>query len=181
MNILAKWSVEDYHQMIDAGILAGRRVELLRGDIVEMSPEEPEHYFLGDVASDYLKQRLGNRAVVRFDGPITLEDSEPEPDVAVVRPPKAQYRDRHPGPGDIYWLIEYANTTLAKDLQQKLQVYAAADIPEYWVVNLQAKRLEAFRMPVGAAYREKRSLMSGTVTPLAFPDTALSVETLIGT
>ena len=180
MKTLVKWSIEDYHRMIEAGILANRRVELLQGDIVEMSPEGPEHYFLGDETSDYLKQLLEGHAIVRFDGPITLADSEPEPDIAIVRLPKAQYRSRHPGPEDIYWIIEYSNSSLAKDLEEKQQIYAAASIQEYWVVNLKAKQLKMFREPTGAAYRVERTLTKGVIAPLAFPDIALSVEKILG-
>ncbi|MDJ0705357.1 MAG: Uma2 family endonuclease [Leptolyngbyaceae cyanobacterium MO_188.B28] len=181
MKTLVKWSVEDYHRMIEAGILAARRVELLRGDIVEMSPEGPEHYFLVDETSDYLKQLLEGRAIVRFDGPITLMNSEPEPDIAIVRLPKAQYRSRHPQPDDIYWIIEYSNSTLVKDLEEKQQIYAAAKIQEYWVVNLKAKQLKVFREPVVEAYRIERTLTTGDITSLAFPNTAFSVEKILGT
>ncbi len=72
MKTLAKWSVEDYHKMIEAGILSDRRVELLEGEIVEMSPEGPLHYFLSDQGADYLKELLQGQAEVRLDGPITL-------------------------------------------------------------------------------------------------------------
>lgn len=166
--------------MIAAGILAHRRVELLRGDIVEMSPEGPEHYYLSDEASDYLKEVLASKAVVRLDGPVTLADSEPEPDIAIVRPPKAQYRDRHPSPEDIFWIIEFSNSTLARDLKEKRAIYASASIPEYWVVDLQKKTLTLFRTPIGEIYQSQQTLSQGAVTPLAFPDTAISVSRLLG-
>ena len=181
MKTLVKWSIEDYHRMVEAGILANRRVELLRGDILEMSPEGPEHYFLGDETSDYLKRLLENRAIVRFDGPITLVNSEPVPDIAIVCLPKAQYRSRHPGPEDIYWIIEYSNSSLVKDLEEKQQIYAAANIQEYWVVNLKAKQLKVFQEPADEAYRVERTLTTGGITSIAFPDVALSVEKILGT
>lgn len=180
MITLAKWSVEDYHRMIAAGILSDRCVELLQGNIVEMSPEGPEHYFLGDTTNDYLKQRLAGRAVVRFDGPITLADSEPEPDLAIVRPPKDQYRTRHPYGEDIYWLIEYADSTLARDLQEKQQIYAAAGIQEYWVVDIKARILQVFREPAGEAYKTVLTFTGGDVTAVAFPDIQFSVEIIVG-
>lgn len=180
MTTLVKWTIEDYHRIVEAGILANRRVELLQGDIIEMSPEGPEHYFLGDETSEYLKQRLVNRAVIRFDGPITLADSEPEPDIAIVRLPKAQYRRRHPGPEDIYWLIEYSDSTLAKDLTEKRQIYAAAGIPEYWIVNLKTRELKVFREPASGVYRVDRTLTTGTIAALAFPTIALAVEKMLG-
>lgn len=180
MKTLVKWSVEDYHRIVAAGVLAGRRVELLRGDIVEMSPEGPEHYFLGDATSDYLKGLLKGRAAVRFDGPITLADSEPEPDIAIVRLPKEQYRDRHPGPAEVYWLIEYSGSSLARDLGEKLALYAAAGMGEYWLVDLKARALRVFREPSGERYRVEQRLVEGTVVPLAFPDLQVSVEKMLG-
>lgn len=119
MITLAKWSVSDYHQMIEAGILSDRQVELLAGEIIEMSPESAPHYMLGEDNSEYLKKLLKDKAYVRFDGPITLSDSEPEPDIAIVRLPREQYRQRHPYPEDIFLIIEISNSTLAKDLNQK--------------------------------------------------------------
>lgn len=180
MKTLIKWSVEDYHRMIEAGILADRRVELLGGDIVAVSPEKPEHYFLSDETSDYLKERLQGKAVVRLDGPITLVASEPEPDIAIVRLPKAQYRDRHPHPTDIYWIIEYSDSSLSKDLEEKRQIYATAAIPEYWVVNLKAKHLRVFQEPVGDTYRQDTTMTTGFISPLAFPDVTISVERIVG-
>ncbi|MFM7794563.1 MAG: Uma2 family endonuclease, partial [Microcystis panniformis] len=103
---LAKWSVVDYHRMIAAGILIDRRVELLNGDILEISPESPLHKDSGEGLANFLRQRLKDKAWVREVGPITLENSEPEPDIAVVFPPRSRYRDHHPYADEIFWLIE---------------------------------------------------------------------------
>jgi len=87
MKTLAKWSVSDYHGMIEAGILRDRHVELLAGEICEMSPETPIHYNTTKRGAKYLEELLAGKADVRFNGPITLSDSEPEPDIAIVRSP----------------------------------------------------------------------------------------------
>lgn len=179
MKILAKWTVEDYHQMIETGVLADRHVELLEGEIVEMSPEDANHYALGDSNTDYLKALLGKRACVRFDGPITLDDSEPEPDIAVVQPPNDPYFIRHPFAEEIFWLIEFANTSLDKDLNDKQRIYAAAGIPEYWVIDLQASELIVFRQPEGDHYQSRAVFTDGEIHPLAFPDIAVLVERLL--
>ncbi len=89
MKTLAKWSVDDYHRMVEAGILRDRRVELLVGEIVEMSPETPIHYTTAKRGAKYLEQLLSGKADVRLNGPITLSDSEPEPDIAIVRLPES--------------------------------------------------------------------------------------------
>lgn len=177
----AKWSVSDYHLMIEAGILSDRRVELIDGEIWEMSPEGPLHRFISDSAAQYLRELLKGLAKVFEAHPITLANSEPEPDVAIVRLPDTTYLTRHPQPNDIYWLIEIADRTLAIDLGRKKKAYALAGINEYWVINLQAKKMKLFRSPVGDNYTDEREVSQGTVTPLAFSSLAVSVERLIKT
>lgn len=177
----AKWTLDDYHQMIASGILDHRRVELLSGEIVEMAPEGPEHAYLGDETGKYLGALLGDRARVREGWPITLApNSEPEPDIAVVRSLGEVYRHRHPYAEDSFWVIEFSNTNLAKDLKPKRQLYASAEIPEYWVVNLRARLLVVLRDPREGDYRQEEKLSQGTVAPLAFPEVALSVSRLLG-
>ncbi|MEB3212551.1 MAG: Uma2 family endonuclease [Leptolyngbyaceae bacterium] len=179
MKTLAKWSVEDYHHMIEAGILHGRSVELLAGEIVEMSPETPIHYTTAKRGAKYLEELLSDKADVRFNGPITLADSEPEPDIAVVRLPESAYNDRHPNPQDIFWIVEVAKTSLKKDVEVKAAIYAMAAIQEYWVLDLSAKQISVFRNPQGDKYIEKYAIAEGTITSLTFPDVVVSVKRLL--
>ncbi len=177
----AKWTLHDYHKIVEAGILSDRRVELLQGEIVEMSPEGPTHAYLADEAGDYLEALLGSRAKVREGRPITLPDnSEPEPDIAVVAPLGQGYRNRHPYAEDVFWLIEFSNTSLAKDLEPKRFVYASVNIPEYWVVNLKTSELIIFTNPQQGDYQSRQTLTTGTVKPTAFPGVEVSVEQLLG-
>ncbi|RZM79706.1 Uma2 family endonuclease [Leptolyngbya iicbica] len=178
---LAKWTLEQYHQMIAAGILDDQPVELLNGEIVEMAPEGPEHAQISTDAADYLRAILGSRALVREAKPITLSTthSEPEPDIAIVEPLRGIYRTRHPYPENIFWLIEYANTSFKKDTDPKAQVYAAAGIPEYWVVNLKKMELLVMRHPQQNQYSSVTILTAGTISPLAFPDRTISVSQLL--
>ena len=179
MKTLIKWSVEDYHRMIAAEILCDRQVELLAGEVVEMSPETPSHYSTAKRDAKYLETLLGDRAEVRFKGPITLSDSEPEPDIAIVRLPESQYFDRHPTPSDIFWVIEVAKTSLKKDMEIKAAIYAAAEIPEYWILDLSDRQLLVFRNPQQDRYLEEQTIRTGTITPLAFPDLHISIERLL--
>ncbi len=178
---LAKWSLEDYHQMIAANILAGRSVELLQGAIVEMAPEGPDHAQTSTDAADYLRRTLADRALVREAKSITLPESasEPEPDIAIVHPLRSLYRSRHPYPGEIFWLMEYANTSWLKDAEVKRALYAQAGIREYWIVNLKRREMLVLRQPEGGNYSVEINLRQGRVTPLAFPGLDLSVERLI--
>jgi Uma2 family endonuclease len=175
----AKWTIDEYHQLVETGILDDRRVELLEGIIVDMSPEGLPHTFYCDESVVYLRTLLGDRAKVREAHPITLpNDSEPEPDIAIVRMPNSQYLNHHPYPADIFWLIEYADSTLRKDINEKKRVYASVGIQEYWVVNLQAPELVVFRDRESDTYKAETRLTTGNISPLSFPDLQIDVTTL---
>jgi Uma2 family endonuclease len=177
--IAAKWTIDEYHQLVDSGILDDRRVELLKGIIVEIAPEGTPHAVYCTDAVEYLRSILAGKASVREAHPITLpNDSEPEPDIAIVAAPNSQYLAHHPYPEDIFWLIEYSNTTLAKDLKDKKQIYAEAGIEEYWVVNLQASELIVFRDRSIDTYQSELKLATGNISPLSFPDVSIFVEKL---
>lgn len=179
---LVKWTVTEYHQMIAAGILVDRRVELLNGEIVEMPSEGEFHAYTSDEAGEYLIYLLGERAKVRQGKPITLpqSNSEPEPDLAIVQRLGKNYREHHPYPENIFWLIEYSNSSLSKDLEVKSKIYAAAGIPEYWVINLQNWEVVVFRSPTNTGYNSQEILSQGVIVPLAFSDVEVSVERLFG-
>ena len=179
-SITAKWTTEEYHRMIDAGILSNRHVELLRGEIIEMPPEREPHAYCSDEAGEYLTKLLGDRAKIRHAKPITLpNNSEPEPDIAVVQRKGKEYKKHHPLPENIFWVIEYANSSLGKDLETKKKIYAEANIREYWVVDLKKSHLVVFREPLEIDYNLDFVLTTGTINPLAFPDLAISVEQII--
>jgi Uma2 family endonuclease len=176
-----RWTLEDYHHMIEAGILAGRQVELLNGEVIEMSPEGPEHAQLSTDAADYLRNLLGSRALIRDAKSITLPESgsELEPDVAIVQPLRSLYRTRHPYPENVFWLIEYASSSLSKDLEIKRQAYAAAGIQEYWVVDLKNRQVIVLREPIEGDYQQEKRLVGGEVSPLVFPEIVISIQRLL--
>jgi Uma2 family endonuclease len=175
----AKWTIEEYHRLVETGLLDEKRVELLEGIIVDMAPEGMPHAVYCTESAEYLRSVLGDQAKVREAHPITLpNDSEPEPDIAIVRTPNRQYLNHHPYPQDIFWLIEYANTTLKKDLNEKKRVYAAAGIAEYWVVNLQTLELIVFRDLVIDTYQSETILATGNISPLSFPAIQIDVRKL---
>lgn len=177
---LAKWTLEEYHRLIESEVLVEKRVELLRGEIVEMPPEGEPHAYFSDESGETLTQLLGARAKVRQAKPITLPNqSEPEPDIAVVQRLGREYLSHHPYPENVYWLIEYSDTSLQKDLEIKTQVYAEVDIPEYWVVDLKRRVLIVFREPRMGKYTSQQEFTSGSIVPLAFPDISIEVSTII--
>ncbi|MEL6262735.1 MAG: Uma2 family endonuclease [Cyanobacteria bacterium J06626_6] len=178
--VAAKWTLEEYHRMIESGILDNKRVELIRGEIVEMPPEGEAHASRSVSAGEYLTLLLIEKAQLRPAKPITLPNqSEPDPDIAVVRRIDTEYEDHHPYPENIFWLIEYSESSLVKDLNLKSQVYAEVDIPEYWVFNLKQKELIVFRGPEAGEYTSRVAYTAGQITSLAFPDISISVDRII--
>ena len=178
--VAAKWTLEEYHQMIASGVLDNRRVELIRGEIIEIAPEgQPNAYSVSE-SGEYMSQLLGEKAKIRYGHPITLPNqSEPEPDIAVVRRLGAEYFSHHPYPENIFWLIEHSNTSLDKDLNLKSCAYAEAKIKEYWIVNIPAASLIVFREPLNGQYQTQSTYTGGSIRALAIPKNPNSVSTII--
>ena len=175
-----KWTIDRYHQTIQAGVFDDQPVELLCGELIIMPPEgEPNAYYNRE-AGDYLRALLGTRAKVSEAHPITLsDDSEPIPDLAIIKPLGPVYLEHHPYPSDIHWLIEFSNATLTKDLTTKKSAYATSGIQEYWVVNLKDKQLHIFKNLQDGEYILEDILKTGTVSPIAFPDVQIQVNRLM--
>ena len=169
---------QEYHRMGEVGILKETdRVELIRGEIVEMSPIGRRHHAFVTTLSRLLILALGNRAIVSVQGPIVLaEDTEPEPDLAILRRRLPPYKEREAFREDALLLIEVAESSLAYDRSTKLRLYAEAGIPEYWVVDCLAESVEIHRGPDAGRYRDvSRVEGAASVSPQAFPDVVLSL------
>jgi Uma2 family endonuclease len=177
-----RWSVDEYHRMIAAGILApGDRVELLEGQIIEMVPQEPPHAAATSSFGNDFVLLFAGKAWVRQQLPITIApNSEPEPDIAVVRIDPNRYRDRHPYPEDVYLLIEISNSTLNYDRERKGKIYARANVPEYWIVDINQKQILVFRNPQGERYQIEQTLnWTNKIVPLAFPEIEIELSKLL--
>ena len=143
-------SVEQYHQMIRTGILTeDDPVELLEGWLVAKMPRNPPHRLATQLARVALEGLLSSSWFVDAQEPITTRDSEPEPDVVVVRGNRRDYARRHPGPEDIGMVVEVAESSLPRDRGIKMRLYASAGIPVYWILNLAESRLEVYSDPTG--------------------------------
>lgn len=180
-----RFSVAEYYRMAEVGILGDDdRVELIDGVIVQLPPIGSEHADVTDELADLPRRRLGERARVRHQNPVHLDDhSEPEPDVALVRTPEQRgrsYRSGHPVPRDLFLIVEVADSTVAFDLGQKALMYARAGIQDYWVLDLPGGRLIVHREPMSDGYATVTELRRGqTVRPLAFSDVAFSVDEIL--
>lgn len=172
-------SVEEYHRMIEAGILGeDERVELLEGVIVAMPPQNDPHAWPVEWLNQFLVRVLGNEYRVRPQLPLTLGDrNEPEPDLAVVAGPRR--KGRHPGTALL--VIEVADDSLRKDRKVKAAVYARFGIPEYWIVNVEAEVVEVMTDPhrKGGTYRRLRTVTKKeTLTSAVLPQVSFPVREL---
>lgn len=174
-----RWTRQQYEQMVEAGVLTtDDRVELIDGRIVPMSPQNSRHATSVEMTRRALESVRPSSTLVRAQFPLALGTaSEPEPDLAVVPGAVENYVDQHPT--EALLIAEVADSSLAKDREQKRRLYAQHGIPEYWIVNLVDRHLEVHRDPAAGDYKSKTTLeRSDTVTP-HFADTALSVADLI--
>ena len=174
-----KLSIEEWHRLVETGIFDGKPVELLEGQIIQMSPEGIEHTYTNHTVGNYLRKLLDGLAVVREAHPVTLDNSEPEPDLAIVRLPENTYATRHPLPQDIYWLVEVSNTTLKVDREEKSSIYAKAGVAEYWVIDLVNKKLIVHTQPQDDRYFQVVEYKSGLVKAQAFPNIEIELDRLL--
>jgi len=148
------FTVAEYERMGKAGIFSeGKRVELIEGEIVEMSPIGKRHAACVARLTQFLSQMLQGRVVVWVQNPILLNDySEPQPDVTVLKARADFYGQALPTPEDVLLVIEVSDSTLEYDRQIKVPLYARAGVPEVWIVNLADERIETYADPEGGAY-----------------------------
>lgn len=179
--VLHRWDVYEYRRAIAAGIFADQAVELLDGFILDMTPEGPFHAYSDRTIADYLRQTLVGQAYISEAHPVTLSvTSEPEPDIAIVRLPSSRYRNQHPAAEDIFWLIEIADSSLDKDLNQKAEAYAQAGVPEYWVIDLKNQSVQVMLNPQSQRYQSATEHRIGSLSPQAFPTLQVAVSLLLG-
>lgn len=189
MSTTTRVTVEQYHQMIADGVFDAtddgrrQRLELIEGELLAMSPIGWRHVNVVDLLMEWSFENLPPRKQwIRVQHPIGLAEleSEPEPDIAWVK--RKRYVGGHPTAADVLLIIEVADSSLAYDCGRKADLYAAAGIADYWVVNLIDDCLEIFRDPVGRQYRVRETLRAPVVAqPLALPQVALPLSILFST
>jgi len=177
------FNVAEYYQMARAGVLTeDERVELVRGEIVAMSPIGSRHAACVSRFDMRLQRWARERFVVRIQNPIRLDDeSEPEPDVSVLKLRHDFYADAHPMPEDVLLVIEVADTSMGYDRDEKAPLYAEAGIPEMWLVNLSEAVIEVYSNPVDGAYSSVRQVARGGVlTSASLPGLSIRAEDILG-
>ncbi|NKQ37235.1 MAG: Uma2 family endonuclease [Chloroflexi bacterium] len=176
------FTVEEYHQMAETGILAeDDRTELIRGEIVAMSPLGVRHAACVNRLTETLSHYFSGKAIISVQNPLQIDEyTELQPDVMLLQRREDYYVRALPAGKDVLLLIEVSDTTLAYDRMTKLPLYARTQIPEVWLVNLVDNLLEVYRTPQADEYTEfRRVYRQDTAVPLAFPNIPLPVNNII--
>jgi Uma2 family endonuclease len=178
-----RFSREQYYRLGELGFFDGKRVERIRGEILEMSPIGWPHVVACRKTAVLLERIFNSIAwVSRNDQPLELSDSDPQPDVMVVA---GRFEDYHAHPTTALLVVEVADATLDRDLTTKAELYATANIPEYWIIDLENRRVVVLRDPQpiidnGNAYRTQRIYTLGDqFAPLAVPHALIAVSDLL--
>ena len=172
----------EYHRMAEAGILhEDDRVELIEGEILQMTPIGRRHAACVAELTRLLVPAVGQRALLWPQNPITLPgETEPQPDIVLLRPRADRYLQDDARPADVLLLVEVADTSQRYDRLVKIPLYARAGVPEVWIVDLAGGVIEVHRRPAGSAYAQVERVGPGsTVSPAAFPDIVLSVDAVL--
>ncbi|RUT08352.1 hypothetical protein DSM106972_015200 [Dulcicalothrix desertica PCC 7102] len=175
---LRLWTVKEYHRMAETGIIDNsERVELLEGKVIWKSAKGTAHTCAVGRIDKLLQRRLGDRAWISVQDPVALsKNSEPEPDIAVVKIDPLDYADHHPTPEEVYLIIEVADSSLKFDCETKGKAYAKANIADYWVLDVIDRELYVYRQPTQEGYKSKIVLSEDkTISPLHFPDLVVNV------
>ena len=179
-----RFTIDEYHRLIDIGVLTeSDGVELIRGELIKMAAKGTPHTSCNTNLLYELLPVLFDRALVRHQDPVTLiDESEPEPDFAIVQWRADRYAIAHPKPEQIFLLIEVSDSTLEYDQTKKLSLYAESGIPYYWTVNLQVDRLQRYSQPYQDAngnvgYRVQEISLSHELVALpSFEDCVLDLS-----
>lgn len=177
-----KLDVVEYHRMAEAGILTGDdRVELIEGEVIEMSPIGPLHAGTALLLANALIGLARDRAMVGAGHPVRLDaHNEPQPDLVLLRPRRDGYRRGTPGPADVLLLIELSDSSLRFDRKVKLPLYGGHGILEYWIIDLAGNAVEVCRGPEPDGYRDVRSVaMEEPLEPEALPGLRLNLAEIL--
>ena len=178
-----RFNVDEYARMGEAGIFtAGDRVELIDGEVREMTPIGSPHAGIVNRLNELLVTRLAGRANVIVQNPIRLDrHTEPQPDLVVARRRKSFYADRHPEPGDVLVVVEVADSSLRYDRAEKVPRYGGAGIPETWLVEVEAGTITVYTEPGPEGYARQQVRRRGErVVASGVPDLRLAVDDIFG-
>ena len=179
---LRKWTVKEYHKLGEIGIFnPEERVELIEGNIIKISAKGTGHACATRRTASLLHNLVGNQAAVYNKSPIALDDnSEPEPDIALVRIDPFDYATHHPTPSEVYLIIEVADSSLTFDREIKAKIYARSGIADYWVLNVGDRQLHVFREPAVDGYQSEVILAeTASISPIEFPAFNIAIQAML--
>jgi Uma2 family endonuclease len=184
LQIQRRWfNVDEYYRMTDAGILSpDDRVELIEGEVIRMSPIGKFHASCVKRINALFGKLAGARAIVSVQDPVRLNDfSEPQPDIALLKPRDDFYASRQPGPEDVLLIVEVADTSASYDRAVKIPLYAQAGIPEVWLADLPADFVGVFASPVNGRYQNIREARRGDALTLSsLREITVRIDDLLG-
>lgn len=181
-----RWTREEYYRLAEQGWFQNQRVELIDGEIVQLSPQSPQHVVAAELVRRILDRTFGNEYWVRHQSSLVHGDySEPEPDIAVVRGGVEDFNTHHPTSSIL--VVEVSRTSLSYDKNRKLHLYANMGVPEYWILDLNSRQLLVYRepqadasAPFGYSYGTAITLNeSQTVSPLEKPSATIAVAAML--
>jgi Uma2 family endonuclease len=177
------FTVKEYDQIAESGVFANsERVELIRGEIIKMSPIGRRHAACVIRLSDVLTRKLGDRILLSVQNPLALDNtSKPEPDVVLLKRKSDCYESGLPEPSDVLLLIEVADSTIDSDRELKIPLYAEDGITEVWLVDINSACIEVYRQPTANGYQEIQKFYRGqNLSILACPDVSITVDEILG-
>ncbi len=179
-----RWTCDEYHKMAELGFFDGKRVELIEGEIIEMSPMNKPHATAVRIILEALREIFTQGYIVDSQLPLSFSKrSEPEPDVAVIKGGVRDFMSSHPKTAEL--IVEVSDSTLRLDRTKKAVLYAQNKIQDYWILNLKDRCLEVYRQPkkdkkLGFIYTERRIFTeTDKVSPLAMPDAKIKIADLL--
>ena len=177
-----RFTISEYHQMAEVGILTpSDRVELINGEIIEMSPIGKRHAACVNRLNQLFSQRLGDRILISVQNPILLNNlSEPQPDIALLQPRSDFYASGHPQPSDIFLIIEVADSSINYDKEVKIPLYSSGGITEVWLIDLNQNLVQIYQQPTPTGYQVIQDFQpENALSPLAFPEINFQVNKII--
>ncbi len=177
-----RFTISEYHQMAEVGILTpSDRVELINGEILEMSPIGKRHAACVNRLNQLFSQTLGDRILMSVQNPILLNNlSEPQPDIALLQPRTDFYASGHPQPADIFLIVEVADSSINYDQEVKIPLYSASGITEVWLIDLNQNTLQVYQQPTPSNYQIIQQFQpENSLSSLAFPEINFRVDQMI--
>lgn len=177
-----RFTVDEYYKMIELGMIKDyEKAEIIEGELIQKMPIGDRHAFIVDMLNRFFNKNLSDDILIRVQNPVRLSDyDEPEPDITLADLTKYDGK-RHPRPGEVILIVEVSDSTLKYDRDTKLALYAEAEIPEVWIVNLKNEIIEVHQKPGIGIYQLAQIFKRGEILQSeSLPNLKLEVDKILG-